>query len=547
MRPDEARFIQQAQEMRDSRQWFMPTIGEVPNSDKPPVLFWLINLAAAWQPRISEAAARLPSALSSLVVLLLAMRLGNRLWGRKEIGLAGALVLLTINGFFHRAQWVSCDMPLTAFSWLAITFWREGLFETQAQPDQEDGWLDGMSPRVKIALGWLAASLGVMTKGLGLFWAVFWILGEAWARRSWRPLRRLAQPLGFALFLLPLALWLWRFAAAAGGERVYDIVVRQTGQRYVDAWNVVKPWYFYVYQLPADLLPWSVFLPLAAALLWRLRGRRGRGDPEAVGGLACLGFVVLALVFFSMSTGKRDVYLLPAYPALALLMARAAVDLGVRWDCGRRARLGAYLAFALTGLIPGVVLPLAVALGGIPALQEAIFHVGRPVVAALALGGVAIAGGALAACRVVTRRGRGLQALSRAFLGIAVFLLLLGLFGGQAANRHQSGAAFGEEIKRVVPPDGRMAVERGKFELFLYYSARKGTEWEEPRKLETELATGRCRYALMRVETLERLEGATFLSRLTPLLRGEVGGSKYVLLGPEPPLETDPGGPGAPS
>jgi 4-amino-4-deoxy-L-arabinose transferase-like glycosyltransferase len=449
-----------------------------------------------------------------------------------------------MNGFFHRAQWISCDMPLTAFAWIAITFWREALFETQERPVQ-NGWLARISPRGKIALGWLAASLGVMTKGLGLLWAVFWILGEAWARRSWRPLRRLAQPLGLALFVLPPAFWLWRFASGAGWGKVQVIFVRQIGQRYVDSWHLVKPWYFFLYQLPADLLPWSVFLPLAAAYLWRLRSRRDRGDPDATGGFACLGFAALALVFFSISPGKRDVYLLPAYPALALLIARAGVELGVRWDCGRRARIGAYAAFALTGLIPAVALPAAAAWGGVPALEEAVVRTGKPVLAALAVGGATITLGALAACRVLAGSGSSLRALLQAFMGIGLFLLLFGVLGGQAANRHQGGAAFGAQVKRVVPADGRMAVERGKFELFLYYSSREGTEWEDPGKLEAELASGRCGYALMRMETFESLEAGTFLSRLTPRLLGEVGGEEYILLGPEPAPETAPGRPGA--
>jgi len=533
MRPDEARFTQQAQEMRESRQWFMPTIGEVPNSEKPPVLFWLINLAAVSQPHISETAARIPSALSALLVLLLVMRLGTRLWNSKEIGLAGALVLLTISGFFHRAQWVSCDMPLAAFSWITITLWREALFDDR-KPGQSHDWLDRLSPRTKIALGWLAASLGTMTKGLGLVWPLMWIVAEAWSRRSWSPLKRLAQPLGMALFVLPLSFWLWRFAAAAGADKVYSIVWGETALRYAAALNVVKPWYFYAYQLPVDLLPWSVFLPLIIVYAWRLRGRRGSDSADAVGGLACLGFIALALFFFSMSSGKRDVYLLPAYPVLALLIARSAMTLGTSWDLGLRQRTRGYLALAGTALIPAVLLPLMVFLESIPRLADAASRVGSQVVATLALGGVVVTMGALAAYRTVKRDTTGLRALSQAALGIGLFLLLVGIVGGRAANRLQGGAAFGEQIRQVLPPEGRMAIERGKFELFLYYSSRKGVEWEDPGELQQELTSGRCEYALLRSETLNELQDITALKRMSPLLTGDVGGAEYVLLGPGP-------------
>jgi 4-amino-4-deoxy-L-arabinose transferase-like glycosyltransferase len=533
MRPDEARFTQQAQEMHDSRQWFMPTIGGVPNSEKPPALFWLINLAAVWQSHISETTARIPSALSSLLILFLVMRLGTRLWGSKELGLAAALVLLTSNGFFHRAQWVSCDMPLAAFAWISITLWREALFDDQESGQRHD-WLDRLSPRTKIALGWLAASLGTMTKGLGLVWPVMWILSEAWSRRSWSPLRRLVQPSGIALFILPISFWLWRFSAAAGTDALYRIVWGETVIRYASAPNVIKPWYFYTYQLPADLLPWSVFLPLVAAYAWHLWRRRGSGSPDAVGGLACLGFVTLACLFFSMSSGKRDVYLLPAHPALALLMARMAISLGSRWDWARRPRAVTYLALAGFGMIPAILLPVALSTEKIPRLVEVASRVGTPIVVALSLGGLAIVAGSLIASRTLARGDSGLRPLSHAALGIGLFLFLSGLVGGMAANRHQGGESFGAKIQQVVPPEGRMAVERGKFELFLYYSTRKGTEWESPWQLEEELTSGRCEYALLSRERLEKLQGLAALSRLSPLLPGEVGGVEYVLLGPGP-------------
>ena len=104
MPPDEPRFTDQAQEMKEDRDWIVPKIGGIPSPDKPPGLFWAVDLASLPLPRVSEFTARIPSALASLVVLLLTVRLGRRLFGSEEIGLGGALILLTGFEFFQRAE-----------------------------------------------------------------------------------------------------------------------------------------------------------------------------------------------------------------------------------------------------------------------------------------------------------------------------------------------------------------------------------------------------------------------------------------------------------
>lgn len=530
MSPDEARFTQQAQEMRDARQWFVPTIGEVPNADKPPVLFWSINLASAFLPRVNEFSARVPSAISALVVLLLVMRLGRRLWGRPGLGFLAAVMLLTNYHFFHRAQWVSCDMPLTALSWIAITLWREALFEDREEHGA--GLVDRLSPRTKIALGWLACSLGVMTKGLGLFWALFWIVGEAWARRSWRPLRNLIQPLGILLFLLPLGAWLTLFAMGAGPEKLQEAVFHQTVERYVSAWNVIKPWYFYSHQLPVDLLPWTVFLPLVAILLWRVRGRRGERGGEATAALASFAFALIAVVFFSFSTGKRGVYLLPLQPALALLLARAALVFDSPLDLGRRARTAAYGAVALLGLALAGALQYASTSGSVRALEEILARTGRdwilPLVIGCALMGLAGLFSAVLSARGLDSR----RALVTSALGVAAFLLAVGFFVGRAANRHQGGEEAGAQIASIVPEDARIAIKRGKFELFLFYSQRKGTEWERAEQLRSELESGRCQYVLMIEDAYASLLDKPFVASLERLGTIRLSGDDYVLLQP---------------
>jgi 4-amino-4-deoxy-L-arabinose transferase-like glycosyltransferase len=121
------------------------------------------------------------------------------------------------------------------------------------------------------------------------------------------------------MFLLAIALWLVPMLIAVdasddAGLRAYrdEILFQQTVSRYATAWHHQKPFYYF---LTVVLTQW---LPLVALLPWliprwieKLREREARL-------LLLLGWVVLVLIFFSLSAGKRGVYILPALPALAI-------------------------------------------------------------------------------------------------------------------------------------------------------------------------------------------------------------------------------------
>jgi 4-amino-4-deoxy-L-arabinose transferase-like glycosyltransferase len=95
-----------------------------------------------------------------------------------------------------------------------------------------------------------------------------------------------------------------------------NILFRQTGERYAASWHHHNPWYYYL----VEVIPWA-WLPLSLALPWAIPAwwrRIRRGDARAT---LLLSGVVLILVFFSLSPGKRGVYLLPALPLLVLALA----------------------------------------------------------------------------------------------------------------------------------------------------------------------------------------------------------------------------------
>jgi 4-amino-4-deoxy-L-arabinose transferase-like glycosyltransferase len=515
MPPDESRFAQQAQSMKMSGEWIVPHIGDVENVEKPPVLFWAVVIASLPFDRVTETTSRVPSAIGALIVLLLAVRLGRRLWGSDVIAYGAALITLTGIEFFQKAQWCSCDMPMAAFAWTAIILWSEAAFG-----DPPPG-----RPALRIVLGWAAVGFGILTKGpVAFLWVLFWVVAEAIARRRFRPLVRLAWNPGVVIACAIVGGWLYALGVRAGWPFVQEAVIHQALQRYAHAWNSVHPWWFYAYQTPSDLLPWVAFLPAAIAMAMR-RGTAQDGERSTIAARALALFVLFALLFLSSTPGKRGVYVMEAFPAISLLIAAAVMRAGL-------GRIGFVLMVAI-GLVLGVGAPLAIASGvfAIPgALAAAAGVLGA---AALVVGGLAISAGAGFGLALL-RRGRNESALASAVVGTVVALILAGTVGGATWSRLQGARPFCETMNAAAPPGERIAVEGTKFEQFMFYTLRKTTEFNDDRQLVDILASGRCRYAIMLRQRYQRLRGVAPVDGLSIRAEGTISGTDYVLVGPAP-------------
>src|SRR3989475_1691427 len=117
--PDEPRFALVAKEMWARGDYSVLSLNNHLYTDKPPLFFWAINVFGRLLGGIDERAARLPSAVSTLLAILLIERLGARLYDRKT-GLIAALVFATSLQILERGRWASIDMTLNLFVLSAI-------------------------------------------------------------------------------------------------------------------------------------------------------------------------------------------------------------------------------------------------------------------------------------------------------------------------------------------------------------------------------------------------------------------------------------------
>ncbi len=298
--PDEPYFAEGAREMVVDGEWAVPHVNGEVTTDKPPLFFWLIALFSLPFGMVTSLTARLPSALAALGTLALTMRLGARFFGPRTAALAG-VVLATTYLFWEKARWSQTDAVLCFLIWVALS-----AFEAHRAGDGR-GLPAGL-------LFWLAAALAVLAKGpvgmilpLGIALVV---LGTDRKLAHWRSFAPLAGPL---LFAAVIAAWIVLATVGGGGEySVWGALREHFVERAVRGMHHKQPvWYFFEV-LPPLLLPWTALLPGALLLAWR---RRGPGDRFL------LVAALFVIVFFTISTEKRELYALPSLPAFALMVA----------------------------------------------------------------------------------------------------------------------------------------------------------------------------------------------------------------------------------
>ena len=428
---DEPRFVLVAKQMWESGDWLFPHRGNELYADKPPLYFWMLCAAYALV-RNWTWAFLLPSLVAAMATLFLTYDLARRLWSHRA-GLWAAIGVLACGGFLYQAKRAQIDPTVVAF----ITLGTYGIARHLLRgPDWRWYWI-----------GCFAAGLGVISKGVG-FLALLMLLPYAWMRwRKWPGLAPLGDYSrwrwwgGALAFFAAIAVWfvpmLVTASTSGDPERhayVQELLFRQTATRYTSAWHHTQPpWYF------LEIIA-GMWLPFSLAIPWLIpRWRDALRARDAAVWLP-LAWALLVLVFFSASPGKRDMYILPMLPMLAVAAGPFLPDI----VASKRFRaclfaLVLVLAIALAGAGIG-------ALAGDPAFEARIESERGLPPGSDALWWLLISCGALMVGTCAVWRSNGLKAA-----GIALSLLVVLLFSGTAV------LLDGENSSRVVMARARAA------------------------------------------------------------------------------------------
>jgi 4-amino-4-deoxy-L-arabinose transferase-like glycosyltransferase len=300
---DEAVFAQAAKEMIETGDWITPTYNGENRFDKPIFFYWMLT-ASYGVFGINEFSARLPSALSGVFVCLATFFLIRHFRDERR-AVSSVLVMVFSLYFFIYSHAAVTDMTLTLFITLSLFCFYCAFGERSVPRGKRDLFI----------LGFHAfAALALLTKGLiGILFpygvSVLYLL----FRRDRASIKQLFSLKGIAVFLLIAVPWFAAELAINGGDFFEQFIIKHHFRRYTGVISGHRGGlFYYIPVLLAGSYPWIVFLPSALKKALRLR------DPLDLLALVWLTFI---FAFFSFSTTKLPNYILPAMPAVAILIS----------------------------------------------------------------------------------------------------------------------------------------------------------------------------------------------------------------------------------
>jgi 4-amino-4-deoxy-L-arabinose transferase-like glycosyltransferase len=341
--PDEPRYAWIARDMAETGDWTTPRLYGKPWFEKPPLFYWGAALCFKLF-GVSEAAARLPSAISALLATLALAWLAFRLYGAETARWLLLLLPTTVGmiGFSHAA---STDMPFSAMLTIAMVCAAVVLGLTR----NENSPIIPQTPWFALILFGFFLALAVLAKGPAgiilvggavFFWALF--------TKRWRDSFRLFHPAALASFFATALPW-YILCARRNPDFFRIFILEHNFKRYLTPeFQHIQPIWYYIPILLLAFLPWTL-----GFLVWFFKSKQVDKGPAADGqrNSYFLSFGLFPMLFFSISRSKLPGYLLPAMaPLTCLLVARIAEAVHLN----SRSKQMTLLLLALTSLGLGI-------------------------------------------------------------------------------------------------------------------------------------------------------------------------------------------------
>ncbi|HVN97815.1 MAG TPA: glycosyltransferase family 39 protein [Syntrophorhabdaceae bacterium] len=318
---DEPRVGEIGREMALTGSWAVPTLNQKPFLEEPP--FYYGALALTFNAfGISDKVVRIPSALFAFGSVLVLFFMANFLYGPR-VALISGIILATTGEFFRVAHWVIVDGALTFFVMSAMALFVAG-YLAQSQKKK----------LLSYALFYVACTLAFYTKGfIGIVIPGLSILAFLVLEKNLREILKMRLWLGFLIFIamtLPWFIALWR---AAGSEYLNVFFVHNHLQRFLPASLAGKistsasghhnPFYYYVTEFPSGFLPWSILIiPVLCHAFSRSVLLKSASDHRSgTGRLLAKCWFFAGILFLSVASTKRTLYLMPIFAPMALLTA----------------------------------------------------------------------------------------------------------------------------------------------------------------------------------------------------------------------------------
>jgi 4-amino-4-deoxy-L-arabinose transferase-like glycosyltransferase len=432
-----------AREMLASSDWVMPTFNGQPRLQKTPLSYWLVATIAKIAGGVDEFTARLPSAVFAILSVCAILYFVEQ-WLSLRTALVCAGVWATSLGYARYSHNARPEMTLTFFVVLCFLSFYSAI-TAQSRKRQIAYML----------VFWVSFGLGNLAKGpapiplvlvpLFFYVAIF---------RQWRQVPKLLPVAGVLIFLAIMLPW----PIAAAYKVNWDLIVWK--HHFVDRFfgtyaSGNKPLYYYLPQMFMFALPWAAFLPMAiAAPFYRIWAGK-----QPVMQFLWIWFVV-GLAFLVLCGGKRQHYMMPIMPAMAILIGILLDDMMFERTAftvnQAKGVLKAHLAAAF-------LLAVALVIYGFWRWRQFL-------PAALVTAGVIVAGAVVVG--VLFFRNRPGFACSCIFAGLAVVIMIV--FAGfiNPLDYNEPSRRFSTAVAQMVPPRDKLIAYRFVSGRFVHYFGR---------------------------------------------------------------------------
>lgn len=425
--PDEGRYAEMAREMFASGDWITTRLNGIKYFEKPPLQTWM-NALTFTLFGLGEWQARLWTGLCGILGVLLTGYAGMRVYGQR-VGLYAALVLASSFYWIACSQINSLDMGLSGMMTITLcallVAQRDG-----ATANEQRNWM---------LLCWAGMALAVLAKGLiGLILPGGVLVFYTLAARDWRIWTRLHMGKGLLLFFVIATPW-FLLVGLKNPEQPHFFFIHEHFDRFLlKEHHREAAWWIFLALLAAGCVPWlGVLLQSLAQAVKRPPGNSGvRFRPS----IMLLVWLVFIIAFFTKSSSKLPGYILPVFPAVALLIAHY-LETASRASRMVNAALMVVLGVALLAIVPFIT-GLANHAG-----EDALYLQYRPFV--LVAGLFAVAGGLLALAWT-RRERRDLAVIALAITGFGTTHLMLS--GFEPIGQARAGIGMVPAIKAQLQP-----------------------------------------------------------------------------------------------
>jgi 4-amino-4-deoxy-L-arabinose transferase-like glycosyltransferase len=334
--PDEPRYAEVAREMYETGDWITPRLGGIEWFEKPALTYWL-SAAGYKLFGLSEFAARFNIALIASIGVLLLFFFGWKIRSSR-FGYLSASVLVTCGLWPGFARGATFDLPLA----FAISIGLLAFFQWESSDERKGQNL----------LWWVfcfSLGLAVLAKGLVGIVLPLAIIGSylLLTGRLKIVLRPHLLLFGALIFLAVASTWYLPVIARHGREFIDEFFIAHHFQRYLsNKYKHPQPFYFFFLVAVAGSFPWSFFLVSSA---WTtLRQLRDKFDWEKDRFKVFLWlWVLIPIIFFSFSGSKLPGYILPVFPAIALLIGLELENWWAKEEPGRMKLLAVATVFLI--------------------------------------------------------------------------------------------------------------------------------------------------------------------------------------------------------